>query len=141
MPFEFEAGEHFLKMFQEKDIEPTAQEPEAGHHDHHGHGEFDVHVWLDPENAKVLVQEIKQALVELDLYGKYEANAKHLMLKLDRLISEISSTLASSKGKGFVVFHDAYQYSRRTFRDDGGGFHHGFTGGCSRCQSNQRVER
>ena len=117
MPFEFEAGEHFLKNVSGKDIEPTAQEPEAGHHDHHGHGEFDVHVWLDPENAKVLVQEIKQALVELDPgnAGTYEANAKNLMVKLDRIISEISSTLASSKGKGFVVFHDAYQYFEERF--------------------------
>ena len=117
MPFEFEADEHFLKNASGKDIEPTAQEPEAGHHHHHGHGEFDVHVWLDPENAKVLVQEIKQALVELDPgnAGTYEANAKNLMVKLDRLISEISSTLASSKGKGFVVFHDAYQYFEERF--------------------------
>ena len=117
MPFEFEADEHFLKNASGKDIEPTAQEPEAGHHHHHGHGEFDLHVWLDPENAKVLVQEIKQALVELDPgnAGTYEANAKNLMVKLDRLISEISSTLASSKGKGFVVFHDAYQYFEERF--------------------------
>ena len=117
MPFEFEAGEHFLKNVSGKDIEPTAQEPEAGHHDHHGHSGFDVHVWLDPENAKVLVQEIKEALVELDPSnaGKYEANAKNLMLKLDRLISEISVKLASSKGKGFVVFHDAYQYFEERF--------------------------
>ena len=117
MPFEFEAGEHFLKNVSGKDIEPTAQEPEAGHHDHHGHSGFDVHVWLDPENAKVLVKEIKEALVELDPSnaGKYEANAKNLMLKLDRLISEISVKLASSKGKGFVVFHDAYQYFEERF--------------------------
>ena len=117
MPFEFEAGEHFLKNVSGKDIEPTAQEPEAGHHDHHGHSGFDVHVWLDPENAKVLVQEIKEALVELDPNnaGKYEANAKNMMLKLDRLISEISVKLASSKGKGFVVFHDAYQYFEERF--------------------------
>ena len=117
MPFEFEAGEHLLKNVSGKDIEPTAQEPEAGHHDHHGHSGFDVHVWLDPENAKVLVQEIKEALVELDPSnaGKYEANAKNLMLKLDRLISEISVKLASSKGKGFVVFHDAYQYFEERF--------------------------
>ena len=117
MPFEFEAGEHFLKNVSGKDIEPTAQEPEAGHHDHHGHSGFDVHVWLDPENAKVLVQEIKEALVELDPNnaGKYEANAKNLILKLDRLISEISVTLASSKGKGFVVFNDAYQHFEERF--------------------------
>jgi ABC-type Zn2+ transport system substrate-binding protein/surface adhesin len=117
MPFEFEANEHFLKNIAGNDIESIVQEPEAGHHDHHGHGEFDVHVWLDPENAKVMVQEIKEALVKLDPdnAGNYETNAKNLMTKLNRLIAEISAKLASSKGKGFVVFHDAYQYFEERF--------------------------
>ena len=86
-------------------------------HDEHHHGEFDVHVWLDPENAKVLVQEIKEALIEIDPgnAGKYEANAKNLIVKLDQLVSEISATLESSKGKGYIVFHDAYQYFEERF--------------------------
>ena len=63
-------------------------------HDEHHHGEFDVHVWLDPKNAKVLVQEIKEALIEIDPgnAGKYEANAKNLIVKLDQLVAEISAT-------------------------------------------------
>ena len=86
-------------------------------HDEHHHGEFDVHVWLDPENAKVLVQEIKEALIEIDPgnAGKYEANTKNLIVKLDQLVSEISATLESSKGKGYIVFHDAYQYFEERF--------------------------
>ena len=86
-------------------------------HDEHHHGEFDVHVWLDPENAKVLVQEIKEALIEIDPgnAGKYEANTKNLIVKLDQLVSEISATLESSKGKGYIVFHDAYQYFEKRF--------------------------
>ena len=90
-----------------------------GHDDHHdhGHGEFDIHVWLDPENAKVLVNEIKLALIEKDPSNAsiYEANSKKINFKLDQLIDEVSAKLESEKGKGYVVFHDAYQYFEERF--------------------------
>jgi len=86
-------------------------------HDDHGHGEFDVHVWLDPENAKVLVDEIKLALIELDPVNasKYEANSNKMNTKLDQLMDEVSNKLESEQGKGYVVFHDAYQYFEQRF--------------------------
>ena len=86
-------------------------------HDDHGHGEFDVHVWLDPENAKVLVDEIKLALIELDPVNasKYESNSNKMNMKLDQLIDEVSNKLESDKGKDYVVFHDAYQYFEQRF--------------------------
>ena len=86
-------------------------------HDDHGHGEFDVHVWLDPENAKVLVDEIKLALIELDPVNssKYESNSNKMNMKLDQLIDEVSKKLESEQGKGYVVFHDAYQYFEQRF--------------------------
>ena len=86
-------------------------------HDDHGHGEFDVHVWLDPENAKVLVNEIKHELIELDPSNSatYQENAEALIVKLDQLIADVSVKLASEKDKGFVVFHDAYQYFEERF--------------------------
>ena len=86
-------------------------------HDDHGHGEFDVHVWLDPENAKVLVNEIKHELIELDPSNSatYQENAEALIVKLDQLIDDVSVKLASEKDKGFVVFHDAYQYFEERF--------------------------
>ena len=87
------------------------------HDEHEGHGEFDVHVWLDPENAKVLVDEIKLALIELDPVNasKYESNSNKMNMKLDQLIDEVSNKLESDKGKGYVVFHDAYQYFEQRF--------------------------
>ena len=42
-------------------------------------------------------------------------NTKNLIEKLDQLVSEISATLESSKGKGYIVFHDAYQYFEERF--------------------------
>ena len=86
-------------------------------HDEHGHGEFDVHVWLDPENAKVMANEIMEALKKVDPGNakKYETNTKKIVEKLNQLVSEISAELSSVKGKGFIVFHDAYQYFEERF--------------------------
>ena len=37
MPFEFEADEHSFKDVSGKDVEPIAQELDAGHHGHDDH--------------------------------------------------------------------------------------------------------
>ncbi|GAB5461404.1 zinc ABC transporter substrate-binding protein [Hoeflea alexandrii] len=95
------------------DHEKTA---EAGH-EGHDHGAFDAHVWLDPVNAKAMVHEIEEALVEADPANaaKYDANAEAVTAKLDTLIAEVSSELEPVKGKGFIVFHDGYQYFENRF--------------------------
>jgi zinc transport system substrate-binding protein len=89
----------------------------AGHDHGHDHGEFDLHVWLDPVNAKAITHAIKEALVAADPANAdtYKANAKATMARLDTLVDEVSSQLAPVKGKGFIVFHDAYQYFETRF--------------------------
>jgi zinc transport system substrate-binding protein len=89
---------------------------EAGH-DGHDHGEFDAHVWLDPENAKAMVHEIEEALAEADPdnAATYEANAEAVSARLDALIADVSSELEPVRGKGFIVFHDGYQYFENRF--------------------------
>ncbi|MGF1621330.1 MAG: zinc ABC transporter substrate-binding protein [Rhodomicrobiaceae bacterium] len=84
---------------------------------HHAHGEFDAHVWLDPQNAKAMVHEIEEALVKADPEHaeKYKANAKAVTEKLDQLIDEVTAKLEPVKDKGFIVFHDAYQYFENRF--------------------------
>ena len=86
-------------------------------HDDHGHDEVDPHVWLDPQNAKSLVHEIEEHLAEIDPSNaaKYEANAKAVMKKLDALTKEIEADLKPIRERGYVVFHDAYQYFERRF--------------------------
>jgi len=86
-------------------------------HDDHGHGEFDPHVWLDPINAKAVVHEIEEALVKADPKNakKYEANAVRMAGKLDQFVTELRVQLQPVQGKGFIVFHDAYQYFEQRF--------------------------
>ena len=118
MPFEFEADEHFFKDLSGNDVEPIAQEPDSGHHDHHhghAHGEFDIHFWLDPEFAKTIVMIVSSELSELD-----PSNASIYNSNATKALSEIDQLIAATKGKinsnaKYVVFHDAYQYFEKRF--------------------------
>ena len=86
-------------------------------HDKHGHahGEFDVHIWLDPNNAKVIVKEVAKQLAALDSPNSelYKMNAKKAVNKLDNLIDKIDKSI--NKKASFVTFHDAYQYFEKRF--------------------------
>ena len=86
-------------------------------HDDHEHDEVEPHVWLDPQNAKSLVHEIEEHLAEIDPSNaaKYEVNAKAVMKKLDALTKEIEADLKPIRERGYVVFHDAYQYFEKRF--------------------------
>jgi zinc transport system substrate-binding protein len=88
---------------------------EEGHD--HGHDEIDMHAWLDPQNAKALANEIASTLGKADPANAalYKANADNLDMKLDELTDEITTSLAPVSGKGFIVFHDGYQYFEHRF--------------------------
>ena len=74
-------------------------------------------MWLDPQNAKKLVHEIEEHLAEIDPANAalYEANAANLMTQLDALTTELTAELAPVSDKGYIVFHDAYQYFENRF--------------------------
>lgn len=95
---------------------------EEGHeHEEHGHaheeGEGDMHFWLDPENAKLMVTDIAKVLsaADPDNAAKYNANAETEIAALGALETEINASLIGVKDKPFIVFHDAYQYFEKRF--------------------------
>jgi zinc transport system substrate-binding protein len=96
------------------------EEEHAGeaHADEHEHGEEqDLHFFLDPANAKVMVATIADSLVAADPEhaDTYRANAAKETADLDALIAETEASLAPIKDRPFVVFHDAYQYFEKRF--------------------------
>ena len=100
-------------------FEAHAHEGEE-HEDHEGHeehGEGDMHFWLDPQNAKLMVTQIAATLAEADPENAtaYQANAEAELLELDALEAELAATLAPVADRPFVVFHDAYQYFEARF--------------------------
>jgi zinc transport system substrate-binding protein len=99
-------------------FEPHSDGDEAEHeHEGHDHGESDMHFWLDPENAKLMVTQIATTLAEADPENAttYQANAEAELVKLDALEAELAATLAPVADRPFIVFHDAYQYFEARF--------------------------
>ncbi len=88
-----------------------------GHDDHegHAHGEFDPHIWLDPVNAKVILKEMAEHLIENDEKNSatYKNNLAKALKDIDKLIKDTKSEL--SKSVASIVFHDAYQYFEERF--------------------------
>ena len=87
-----------------------------GHgHEGHAHGEFDPHIWLDPMNAKIILDEMAIHLIENDQKNekKYKENLKSAHKDLDKLTKKIKSDL--NKDFKSIVFHDAYQYFEKRF--------------------------
>jgi zinc transport system substrate-binding protein len=87
------------------------------HAKHDDHGQFDMHMWLDPKNAKTIVNAIEEALIKADPLNiqAYKGNAVSVKRHLDKLITEVDAELGPVKGKPYVVFHDAYQYFENRF--------------------------
>ena len=106
----FEAHSH-----GDEDHDHDHAHEEEGHD--HAEGEGDMHFWLDPENAKLMVSAIAEALsaADPDNAPVYAANAEAEQARLDALTQELTATLAPVTGKPFLVFHDAYQYFENRF--------------------------
>ncbi|TWF54220.1 zinc ABC transporter substrate-binding protein ZnuA [Neorhizobium alkalisoli] len=108
----FREGGVFEPEAEEEGHDHAAGAEEAhddGDHDHDGN---DVHLWLDPMNAKAMAIEIEKRLVQADPEhaAAYQANGAALIKKIEALDGELKTTLAPVQNKPFIVFHDAYQY-------------------------------
>lgn len=94
-----------------------AHEHEHAHEHNAPEGQADMHFWLDPENAVLMVSRIEQVLVAADPENAaaYAANAETTRAELTALEAEIAAILDPVATKPFIVFHDAYQYFEARF--------------------------
>ena len=104
------------------EVHDHGDETQAHHHDEaephgHAHGEYDMHMFLDPANARAMVSAIAATLSAADPANAatYAANAAAENAALDQLIADIDAKLAPVRDKPIVVFHDAFQYFERRF--------------------------
>ena len=84
-------------------------------HEGHAHGEYDPHIWLDPMNAKVILNEMVEHLIENDPKNeaKYKSNLDKALKDIDKLTIDVMTELSNSVSS--IVFHDAYQYFEKRF--------------------------
>lgn len=100
-------------------VQPDDGRHESDVNDDHRpvHGRADMHVWLDIDNAKAIIQAIAAALVEADpgRAGLYRSNAEHTQARLHDLDQELRSALTPVASRPYIVFHDAYRYFERRY--------------------------
>jgi len=77
----------------------------------------DPHIWLSPLNAKIMVQNICEGLVQIDPVNKtyYEQNRDDYLQKLDDLDQEIRTKLADVQNRAFIVLHPSWGYFARDY--------------------------
>ena len=104
---------------------------EKHYHEKHGHEKHDKHdehakhddhlinphIWLDPQNAKIMLGVIAARLAKADPENAstYAANADSMAARLATLETDITSQLASYSAAKFLVLHDAHVYFERRF--------------------------
>ncbi len=74
----------------------------------------DPHIWLDPNNVKIICENIYNALCEIDPDNKalYEANYSNYIVQLNSLDKTYNDTISSfsEDNRSIVVSHEAYSY-------------------------------
>lgn len=87
-------------------------------HDHgHHHAGPDPHIWLSVQNAKSMVSQICEGLVQVDPSHEdyYRMNCAAYLEELDVLDRELEDLLHGLENRKFIVFHPAFGYFARDY--------------------------
>ena len=103
-----EASENVELRTTDGEHEHAHEHEDADHH----HGDFDPHVWLDPENAKIEMEAIRDTLCAADPENStvFQSNYEKYAAELDALDAEFREKLAHLPNRTIVVAHDAFGY-------------------------------
>lgn len=79
--------------------------------------DMDLHIWLDPINARKIVEIIEETLSRLDPDHSftYIQNANRMISRLYDLEEKIREELRPHRNKPMIVYHDAFQYFEKAF--------------------------
>jgi len=82
------------------------------------HGQSaDPHTWTSPKQARIIVQNMYQALLQLDSENQihYRRNLEKLLAVIDTTDREVSDLLAQAPQKSFIIYHPALSYLARDY--------------------------
>ena len=76
-----------------------------------------LHIWLDPDNARIMVEAIAAALTRADPpnAARYRRNGAGTLARIEALDRELRQRLAPIGDRAYVVFHDGYHYFERHY--------------------------
>ena len=86
-----------------------------GHHHHHAVG--DPHTWCSASGARVIAENIKQALAATFPANSelFEQNYNALLSEIDSVEQEITALLSPVERRGFMIYHPSLTYFAREF--------------------------
>lgn len=81
------------------------------------HHEQDPHIWLDPENAKIMAQNICSGLSSQfpSKASAFQANLAELLADLDTLARYGREALQALSSRELITFHDGFAYFAQAF--------------------------
>ncbi|MBC8953137.1 zinc ABC transporter substrate-binding protein ZnuA [Xenorhabdus sp. PB62.4] len=87
-------------------------------HEHHHHGEYNMHIWLSPKIAEKAAQAIYDRLVEQYPQQKQQlqVNLRKFNGQLIQTDKNIANILNPVRKQGYFVFHDAYGYFEKHYQ-------------------------
>lgn len=89
-------------------------------HDHHGHGRYDPHLWLDPTYGLRYVEKIRQTLIAVDPAGRasYTQNAARYLEQIRQADAAVQRCLAGipQARRKLVSQHQALSYFNRHYQ-------------------------
>ena len=90
---------------------------EEHHHEDGHHHEEDPHIWLAPENAKIMARNISDGLsTRYPQYKQtFESNLDSLLNDLTALQKYGEETLSQLKCRDLITFHDGFSYFAQSF--------------------------
>ena len=98
-----------------ENLQGRAHDDDQGHD--HGYDRLDAHIWLNPANARRIVETVAATLARIHPEGAaaYRRNADSMRIRITTLESTLRHRLEPVRSRAFVVFHDGYQYFERAF--------------------------
>lgn len=79
--------------------------------------EVDPHIWTDPKNAEIMVENIYQGMVKLDPADKdyFQKNRDQYLKKLEELDKNTTKLIKGKKSPIIIVFHPAFGYYAKEY--------------------------
>ena len=107
-----DASKNINLIHSEEDEHDENEEDEHHYEEEHHHHEFDPHIWLDPQNAIVMVNNITEELCSLDKENEeyYRANSERIIAEINELDKDIEDTIKNSN-KNKIAFGGTFAYA------------------------------
>jgi len=85
--------------------------------EHPGESLANPHIWLDPENVKIMIRNIVEGLIRVDPAHEddYIQNQSRYIRDLDLLVKELMETVKALPDKAIITHHPAWPYFSRRF--------------------------